>query len=179
MDAIARHADVSKATLYAHFASKEALFVAVMQSVKNDYQEQLEYTSSTADGDFAARLTAVGLFMMQFFVSPWALQMFQVIITQRERFPDVVSDAMSQGRVKAKNVVTGVFQSGVESGELIRHDCAQSAQLFMSILRGGLLWETLTDCRTPHGQTEIRERVEMAVNSMIRIYAVSGASEPR
>ena len=51
MDAIARQADVSKATLYAHFSSKESLFIAVMDEQWQGYAAALDQIANDPNGD--------------------------------------------------------------------------------------------------------------------------------
>jgi AcrR family transcriptional regulator len=177
MDAIARQADVSKATLYAHFASKEALFLAVMQSLKSHYQAQMDVISSTMGGSFTERLTTLAMTIMDFLLSPAALRMFRIVVAEGGRFPDIVPDVISAGREKTEQIVANVFRSGVASKELKVHDCAESAHLFMSMLRGDLLWEFLTDPRRQWEAAGVHARIDCAVQQFVRLYALKATLE--
>src|SRR3981081_2768870 len=72
MDAIARAADVSKATLYAHFESKDALFATIVKAAcEENIMPGGEFTDGGApDGtqDVAAALRAIGGRILRFFL---------------------------------------------------------------------------------------------------------------
>jgi AcrR family transcriptional regulator len=54
VDAVLREADVSRGSLYHHFASKEALFEAVLQQVEAEVGERALNATAGADGPVAA-----------------------------------------------------------------------------------------------------------------------------
>jgi AcrR family transcriptional regulator len=58
VDAIAEHAGVAKPTVYAHFASKEALIEAVLQAGSDGYFADLDEELARREGDPLARLMA-------------------------------------------------------------------------------------------------------------------------
>jgi AcrR family transcriptional regulator len=58
VDAIAEHADVAKPTVYAHFASKEALIEAVLQAGSEGYLADLDRELERREGDPGAQLMA-------------------------------------------------------------------------------------------------------------------------
>jgi AcrR family transcriptional regulator len=58
VDAVAEHADVAKPTVYAHFASKEALIEAVLQSGSDGYFADLDEELGRREGDPLAQLMA-------------------------------------------------------------------------------------------------------------------------
>ena len=49
MDSLARHLKMSKSTLYKHFASKEALIIALVEQVCGETEEQVREWIRTAD----------------------------------------------------------------------------------------------------------------------------------
>src|SRR5579859_8268673 len=60
MDAVAKHAGVSKSTLYAHFQNKEQLFGAVVGTVRQRLHDALTSVSTTHERDIRKMLTQIG-----------------------------------------------------------------------------------------------------------------------
>src|SRR5215831_1036803 len=86
MDAIAREAAVSKATVYAHFGSKEELFGAVIG------RECERYFASFSAGeidprDVRASLTVLGRRFLELVLSPDAIALHRIITGEVTRFP--------------------------------------------------------------------------------------------
>src|ERR1700739_4061474 len=72
MDAIARAAGASKATLYAYFSNKEELFGAVVARVGERYAQG--FTAGELDaGDVVASLTAIAERFLRLLLSPDAI----------------------------------------------------------------------------------------------------------
>ncbi|MEB1529566.1 TetR/AcrR family transcriptional regulator [Xanthomonas sp. WHRI 7945] len=69
MDAIAACADVSKATIYAHFANKDALFRATVDAMVGEMPDRWEALLATA-GPLQPRLAAVAHALMEMATGP-------------------------------------------------------------------------------------------------------------
>ncbi len=179
MDAIARHADVSKATLYARFSSKDVLFSAVMKAQREDFERELDDLTAEPDGDTAERLTRAGKNLLTFFLSPPRLQMFRVIIAESERIPEICQNFLHTSREHARQQIAGIFRDGIESGQLIAHDADESARLFMSALRGDLVWSSLMGGPERHpGNDEIALRVAAVVKPLTLLYRTGRLDKP-
>src|SRR6266478_3022363 len=86
MDAIAREAGVSKATVYAHFAGKEELFGAVVGRECERYFAQ--FSARELDpGDVRASLTVLGCRFLDLVLSPDAIALHRIIVGEVTRFP--------------------------------------------------------------------------------------------
>ena len=86
MDAIAREAAVSKATVYAHFNSKEALFGAVVADVAE--QHFGGFTALELDPrDIEASLTTIARRFLDLVLSPEAVALNRILIGEVTRFP--------------------------------------------------------------------------------------------
>ena len=87
MDVVARRANTTKRTLYAHFANKEALFLAVFEFLTgfflsrlrtpDDYSKKLDEALVLFCGRFLEKLLWAG-----------AIRMCRVCVAEAERFPD-------------------------------------------------------------------------------------------
>ncbi len=171
MDAIAQQANVSKATVYAHFAGKEALFVAVMQHLREIYQERLaSIVDLDADG-FASRLKLGLNAMLDFLMQANTLQMFRIVIAETGRFPAIALNDFRSGRETSERLLTEIFAKGVEDGEIKPLDCRQAASLTMTMLRGGLLWDKLVDASVRVDEQGMRDAVDVVLATVTKLHS--------
>jgi AcrR family transcriptional regulator len=178
MDAIARQADVSKATLYAHFESKDALFFAMMQEEVAQYERQLAGLAAEKNGDVAERLARVGATLLTFMLTPSTMQMFRLVIAESSRIPEICQSAISAGRQRSRQTVAEIFRNGVEAGLLKPHDSEEAAKLFLAMLKGDLPWDCLINPRRRPTQPQIVAHIDNLVSHMIALYAVNGLDKP-
>src|SRR5947209_14647116 len=86
MDTIAREAGVSKATVYAHFGSKEELFGAVIERECERYFDR--FSAGELDPrDVRASLTILGRRFLELILSPDAIALHRIIVGEVTRFP--------------------------------------------------------------------------------------------
>src|SRR5687768_4961003 len=79
MDAIARMANVSKATLYAHFSGKEELFAAMISHACRTQSRLL--SAPDAEGlELTEALSEIGRNLLSFILSPQAIAIFRVVV---------------------------------------------------------------------------------------------------
>lgn len=86
MNDVAASAGVSKATLYVYFASKEALFAALIEEMVMVLPEsalQLEHDA----GDLRASLIELGVTLMQALTRPEHIQFHRLVLATVEKFP--------------------------------------------------------------------------------------------
>ena len=88
MDQIARDAGVSKATVYAHFESKERLFAAIVEHGCTTYLEGTVPAVQQLD-DMREALTRIARSIENFLLAPKTLGIYRVIIAESPRFPEM------------------------------------------------------------------------------------------
>src|SRR5258707_15768776 len=81
MDAVAREAGVSKATLYAHFTNKEQLFGERIAAGTRRHSEGLTLPD-IADKDVRAALIHFGREFLKILLSPQGLAIYRVVIAE-------------------------------------------------------------------------------------------------
>src|SRR5215470_13354539 len=86
MDAIAREAGVSKATVYAHYAGKEALFGAVIADLSERRFHGFSVEALDPE-DIAASLTTIATRFLDLVLSSEAIALNRIIIGEVTRFP--------------------------------------------------------------------------------------------
>jgi AcrR family transcriptional regulator len=87
MDVIADRAKTSKRTLYAHFESKEKLYLAVIELVRGLYLHKLRTPAEYAHDTSEALVQFCGRFMELLLWTP-AIGMCRLAISEAERFPE-------------------------------------------------------------------------------------------
>ena len=81
MDAVAKRAGVSKATLYAHFPGKEALFRAMVAEKCDRMSEEARALADHA-GEIRPALEQLGLTVLRFLVSPSVLAVHRIVLAE-------------------------------------------------------------------------------------------------
>src|ERR1700743_2647952 len=96
MDQIARAAGVSKATVYAHFESKENLFAAIIQNGCTTYAVGIVPAIAELD-DMREALTRMARSIENFLLAPKTLGIYRVIIAEGPRFPELAEAFVQNG----------------------------------------------------------------------------------
>src|SRR5215213_9858268 len=110
MDAIAREAGVSKATVYAHYMSKEALFGAVVArlSERRFYGFSVEALDPV---DIEASLTAIAIRFLDLVLSPEAIALNRIIIAEVTRFPALGAVFWEAGPERTRAQIEGFLRA--------------------------------------------------------------------
>lgn len=90
MDQIAARAETSKRTLYAHFESKDKLFVAVVDLVRRLYLDRLGTPGEYAEEPAEAAALYCGRFLQTLLWEP-TLRMCRLGIAEAERLPEAAA----------------------------------------------------------------------------------------
>ena len=117
VDAIAKAANVSKATLYSYFPDKRSLFGAVAQAA---CQEQTRRSMSFAEeeGSFDERLYQGCRSFMEFLYSPFGLQMYRAVVSESARFPEFGRQFWATGPGMAHAELVTLFRQAEAEGVL-------------------------------------------------------------
>jgi len=135
MDAIAREAGVSKATVYAHFAGKEELFGAVVADMSERYSR--EFSASELDPvDVDASLTALARQFLDLLLSPDAVALNRIIIGEVVRFPVLGQVFWRAGPERTRAQIETFLLRAAAAGSLTIPDPREAAEQFASLVRG-------------------------------------------
>ena len=170
MDAVARAADVSKATLYAHFASKDALFATIVGDAccLNTVDEMLFAADTT---DITTTLRAIGGRVLRFLVEPDTLARYRVVVSESARFPELGAAFWVNGpKAFADHFAAWVAQQNA-AGRLAADDPRVAADQFIALLRSGLFMRASLAVPPAPCEAEIDATVEAAVTTFVRAFA--------
>ncbi|MGH7095386.1 MAG: TetR/AcrR family transcriptional regulator [Stellaceae bacterium] len=135
MDVIARAAAVSKATVYAHFTSKEELFGAVVADMSERYFRG--FSASELDPvDVAASLTTIARRFLDLVLSPEAVALNRIIIGEVTRFPALGEVFWQAGPERSRVQIETFMRRAAAAGTLAITDPREAAEQFASLARG-------------------------------------------
>ncbi|MEP4195115.1 MAG: TetR/AcrR family transcriptional regulator [Aliishimia sp.] len=134
VDAIAKAAGVSKATLYSYFADKRVLFAAVAQAACEE-QTRLALSFADEDGDFAEQLYKGCRSFMSFMYSPFGVQMFRTVVAESARFPEFGRQFWATGPGMAHAEMVKLFKIAAEEGLLDIDDFELAAETLTELCK--------------------------------------------
>ncbi|MBX3529875.1 MAG: TetR/AcrR family transcriptional regulator [Rhizobiaceae bacterium] len=132
MDEIADLADVSKQTVYAHFASKEALFAAMADGLTGAAAGavQLGLGEWTGGASLAEHLTAYAVRQLQVPRTPRLMALRRLAIAEAERFPELGRALHDGGPARAIAGLAEAFSRWHREGLLDAPDAHVAATHF-------------------------------------------------
>jgi TetR/AcrR family transcriptional repressor of mexJK operon len=163
-DAIARAAKVSKATLYAHFPSKEMLFSAVVSAQCGKLQDDI-WNATSPDDDVEEVLRRIARNFLGMFASTDALALYRTILAEVPRFPELGRMFYEAGPKVLQLRIATYLEEATRRGQIDVPDAPLAALQFLQLvsadvpLTGLLAVEPL-----------VQERMDMVCESGIRLF---------
>lgn len=138
MDAVADRAAVSKQTVYAHFKSKEALFIEIVealtggaaQALREDIEEPLD------DRPVEEYLLERAVDQLTVVMTPRLMRLRRMVIGEVERFPEFGRSLYENGPKKSIAKLARAFAHYTRIGQLAMPDPVAAATQFNWILMG-------------------------------------------
>jgi TetR/AcrR family transcriptional regulator, mexJK operon transcriptional repressor len=171
MDQVARTANVSKATLYAHFASKEALFVTIMQDKKLE-TPFLEGLFPDRVTDLRAELEMMGERLLRFMLRERTLRIYRMALAEAARFPELGAAFYANGPCGMRDRFIA-WLGVLEDAGLVRvpeGERGLAAEQFMALMRSGVFLRRSLSVPPEASDDEIGRSVRAAVRTWLRAY---------
>ncbi len=173
MNDIARIAGVSKGTLYVYFASKEALFEALIREEKSQQAEQI--CDYAIDGDLRTVLRAFGRSLLGHMTRPESIAHIRIVIAVAPKFPSIGRTFDEAGPQYGLRKLAEYLAREVAAGTLEIEDAAVAARHCILMCQGDIFRELLFCVRTEATQDEIDQSVDAAVDAFLRAYERGGS----
>jgi AcrR family transcriptional regulator len=170
MDAVAKHAGVSKSTLYAHFENKEQLFGAVVGTVRQRLHDALTSVSTTDERDISKMLCQIGTQFMHHVTEPSSLTIFRVVIGELNTFPELGREMYQSGQIVIGGLMAEFFRQWTDAGLLAVEDPWLAARQFLALVKGDLQFRCLCDIEQHPTEAEIKRNIETAVAMFLAYY---------
>ena len=170
VDAIAKEAGVSKATLYSYFADKRVLFLHVG---KTECLRQADMTACGMDPDAspAEVLTQAGNAMLEFISSDLGQRIFRICVAESERFPELAREFYETGPLVLRKRMIDYFRHAVARGELAieEDEFVLSAEQFHELCKADILPRVIFGMAPPT-EAERRRTVDEEVKMFLARY---------
>lgn len=176
MDEIAAAAGVSKRTVYDRFASKERLFVAIVERRRDELLRLVdeavldERDPERSLGDFAAAHLAMAM-------SRPVLELYRIVLAEAPRLP---APARIMGQVGLDRVIerlAGYLETLMRAGVLRSEDPVRTAEAFIGLVAGIPTTRGLMRLPAPRTTRELDAQARFAVRLFLRGTSASGGTE--
>ena len=172
MDAVAKLAGVSKQTVYAHYKSKEALFIHVVEHMTSDAAHAIgEDVEDNFEGvgadDF---LTRVAIDQCQVVMTPRLMRLRRMVIGEVDRFPELGHSLYENGPMRAIRRLATAIAHYAGMRELNCTDPKSAAVTLNWLIMGGP-----TNAAMMLGDSGIPSRSELEAHAResVRIFLTS------
>ena len=178
MDEIAGLAAVSKQTVYAHFSTKEALFVAIVSSTTNQASDKVhnEMPGFGVGEDPAEYLRAYAYRQLTVVLQPRIMQLRRLVIGEVGRFPGLAKALFDGGPKRAVSALGAALKDLADRGLLAIDDPGLAASQFNWLIMGEPLNKVLLlgDDAIPT-KAELRRHALQSVRMFLAAYAIEGS----
>lgn len=136
MDDVAGLAEVSKPTVYKHFADKERLFYAIVLGTTDQMDELVRLVTDalTKTDDLERDLTAFARRFLNALMHPQVLKLRRLVISNADRFPEMGRAWYERGFERALTTLAAQIERLSDLGLLEADDAKMAANHFVSLL---------------------------------------------
>ena len=138
MDEIAARSGVSKQTVYKHFTSKEALFIAVMGQMMGEADTAVHKALPQVQTrqELQAYLLDYGQRLLTVTLTPGLMQLRRLAIAEAQRFPELARELYARGAGRALAAMATAFEPLAEKRLLAFDDATMAASQLNWLLLG-------------------------------------------
>jgi AcrR family transcriptional regulator len=170
MDAIAREAGVSKATVYAHYRSKEELFGAVIAHLSE--RRFHGFSAEALDpADIEASLLTIATRFLDLVLSPEAIALNRILIGEVTRFPVLGEVFWAAGPERTRVQVEAFLRRADTAGTLSVPDPRLAAEQFVALARGEIHLRSLLRLEDSGDTAALAAAAENAVATFLRAFS--------
>jgi TetR/AcrR family transcriptional regulator, mexJK operon transcriptional repressor len=130
IEAVAKHAGISKRTFYHRFPGKERLFEAVVRRLIERWLPPLDATLLSPP-NLADALRRTAEQMLQIALTPEALALHRLVVHEAERFPGLARIMYELGAASGIERIASHLEPRIKSGELRTMDPHFAAEQFI------------------------------------------------
>ena len=168
IDALAEAASIGKATLYARYADKDALFADVLRRRILEVYGSLEaeFATALATEDMEATLHKVADRFIAQTMAESSVTLGRILAAQGARFPELAGLAMTESYGRQIRLIVSVLGRFAEDPRYDLHDLPLAADLFLALVLGRAIRMKIYGL--PVDAEDMRRRTEAAVRIFVR-----------
>ncbi|MEL7182297.1 MAG: TetR/AcrR family transcriptional regulator [Pseudomonadota bacterium] len=172
VDAIARAAGVSKATLYSYFADKKLLF---MEVAKAECHAQIEEADTILLHQASPRevLCIAAERMLGFFLSDFGQSIFRMCVAESDRFPELGQEFYETGPALFRERMVEYFREAVAADALVIADFELAADQFAELCKADLFARCVFNIGGPITEEDRKRVIDGAVETFMARYGRS------
>jgi len=174
MDAIAAKAGLTKPTLYNHFASKDALFSAMMAAPRD---VMLLAFDADAGKHYVDQLHAFAWSYASTVMRPDFLSLARLTIAEAHRFPQVGQDYQQSGPDKVLAGLMDFMIAQRDAGHLAFDDAELAAEDFWGLILSAPRNRALHVPTMPVDNAVLARYIDNGIRTFLRAYATDGPSD--
>jgi TetR/AcrR family transcriptional repressor of mexJK operon len=167
MEKIAQAAPVSKATLYNHFDSKNALFAAVISERCESLLQTMSQVTVESDG-VESNLTKIATSAVELIFSEEALAIYRLVVAESPDFPELGQLFYQSGPQNVLTQLEDYFRQLNAEGRFNIADPVFAADAFFSMLKGDLHLRCLLTQNLRPSADEKKYLVSQVINFYMR-----------
>lgn len=173
-DMIQSASETSKATMYAHFVSKEVLFHEMLEHRLSRTMSGYKELSKTID-DIANLLSAIGNELLQSILDREAIDLCRLIIAECVRFPHLGSLFFMVGPKVITDIVEMRLSEAHRRKELWVPEPDAAAEHFIGMIKGDFHFRALLGYQSPSHE-KLRRHVDKSVAAFLAAHAPDRAA---
>ncbi|OAI26373.1 hypothetical protein A1351_15095 [Methylosinus sp. R-45379] len=172
MEAIAQEAGVSKATLYAHYGSRDELFTAVIWAAGDRFSSGL-VSGVTGAADLRSKMERLAGAVLDLLLSPDVVATNRIVAAEARRFPELGKLFYENGPDRLIARLAEVFETAMAAGSLRRSVPRDVAKHFIGLIRGDLQLRAMLGDESALSATERNRTITTGVGVFLAAYAPS------
>lgn len=166
IDALAEAASIGKATLYARYADKGALFADVLRrrivEVYGPLEAEVAGNARDAD-DLETALFKVADRMMEQTLADSTVALGRILAAQAARFPEIAKLAMTEGYGRQLRLIETVLARFAADPRYALDDLTMAADLFLALVHGRATRFKIYGLAIDRAATRVRTRAAVAL----------------
>ena len=175
MAAITAEAGVSKGTVYHHFSGKAELFGAyVAEQCTHNLEPWFDKAGSSRDA--RAALRDLGLRVVRLLLSPAALVIDRVVMSEASRFPELARAFYDAGPARGLAALARWLADQAREGRLAVDDPEFAAEQFFSLCQHPAILRRKLGLAPTMGEAEMARVVDAAVAMFLRAYTPAASA---
>ena len=169
MEAVAKKADVSKLTIYSHFANKDELFKAVITQRCNRLGTA-EGFMALADQPVEKALLQLGINFTSLIFTQDSIRLHSIMQAEASRHPKVVQIFFDAGPKRVREAFGKLLQAWNDQKQLAIPDIAKATDQFFSLLKGEMLMKVMLLRMEMPSKAELNDHVHATVDFFLAAY---------